>query len=177
MGEQRPWLRGAGAGACILLLSACGAASASTTPSTPMVTGAVSPAAAATLLATAAPSAAPELSSTTVVSTAAPDGSVTVEMAAGQFMPRTLVARAGEVVFFLNNTSVQGIHTLAIDRAPLEYSSGKVTNTPLAVSEKVRYRQAATFTVEALPAGTYFIWCTIENHAAEGMTGTLTVSP
>ena len=45
------------------------------------------------------------------------------------------------------------------------------------MSEKVRYHQAATFTVAALPAGTYFIWCTIENHAAEGMTGTLTVNP
>jgi uncharacterized cupredoxin-like copper-binding protein len=52
-----------------------------------------------------------------------------------------------------------------------------VTNVPLAASATVRYRQAATFTVEGLQAGTYFIWCTVENHAAEGMSGTLTVNP
>jgi len=119
----------------------------------------------------------PELVSSTAIATVAPGGAVTLEMAGGQFAPRAAVATAGEVVFYLNNTSQQGIHSLAIGRAQLEFRGGRVTNIPLAVSDKVRYHQAATFTVEGLPAGNYVIWCTVENHAAEGMTGTLTVKP
>jgi plastocyanin len=180
MGERRRrWRGGIAATACTLVLSACGAAAASPAPTTSTGTGTVPPSAEATFLATAAASAAPELSSTTVRATSAPDGAVTVEMTGPppHYVPRAVTAKAGEVVFFLDNTSLQGIHTLAIDRAPLVFANDRVTNTPLAVSDKVIYRQAATFTVEGLKAGTYFIWCTIDNHAREGMTGTLTVNP
>jgi plastocyanin len=81
-------------------------------------------------------------------------------------MPDALTAAAGDVVFFLDNAS-PGIHMLAI---------GPNLDTPLAVSSSVRVGHSAVFTVHGLDAGEYAIWCPVDNHAAEGMVGTLTVS-
>jgi uncharacterized cupredoxin-like copper-binding protein len=39
----------------------------------------------------------------------------------------------------------------------------------------VRVNHSAVFTVHGLDAGEYVIWCDVDNHAAEGMVGTLTV--
>src|SRR5437762_10860353 len=178
--EARRWLLGSMvAGSFMLVLSSCSGA----TPSAE----ATSPGGSAPLIETggpgathaaATPAATPEFNSSTVAATSAPDGAVTVEMAGPppHYVPRMVIAKAGDVVIYLDNTS-QGIHTLAIDRVPLHYNGDRVTNVPLVVSDAVRYRSAATFTVEDLPAGTYYIWCTIDNHAAEGMTGTLTLNP
>jgi plastocyanin len=102
-----------------------------------------------------------------VGATAAPAGSILVDLAGPppHFAPNGLSATAGDVLFFLNNIS-QATHTLAI--GPRLY---KV----LAVSRAIKIGDSAVFTVSGLPAGQYVIWCTISNHAAEGMTGTLTV--
>jgi plastocyanin len=80
-------------------------------------------------------------------------------------VPNSVASAAGDLVFFLKNTS-EGIHTLAIGRALYK---------PLATSAIVPKGQAAVFKVYGLRAGAYVIWCTIDDHAAEGMVGTLTL--
>lgn len=105
--------------------------------------------------------------STTVPATAAPAGSTRVQFAGppGRFEPAALTASVGDLVYFLDNTS-PGIHTLAI---------GPALGEILVVSAKVESGDAAVFTAEGLRIGDYVIWCTIGDHAAEGMVGTLTV--
>ena len=76
------------------------------------------------------------------------------------------MAPAGDLVFFLHNKS-KGIHTLAI---------GRELHKPLVASSPVPQGQTAVFTVHGLEAGHYVIWCTIDDHAAEGMVGTLTLN-
>lgn len=107
------------------------------------------------------------LISNTVAATSAPAGSIQVRLAGPppHFEPAALSAKAGDIVFFLNNTSL-GTHTLAI---------GPSRSHALAVSTAVVTGHAATFTVHGIPAGQYVIWCTIDGHADEGMVGTLAV--
>jgi plastocyanin len=126
--------------------------------------------------ATAAP--APEFSSSTERATAAPEGAVIVELAGppGHFEPRMLTAKAGDVVFYLANTS-PGAHSMAIDRVAITFNGDRVANVPLVVSNVVQRQTSAIFAVDGLSAGTYFFWCTVDNHAAEGMTGSMIVTP
>lgn len=114
---------------------------------------------------TALPTAGPR--STTVPATAAPAGSTQVQLAGppGHFEPADLTATAGDIAFFLDNTSA-GTHSLAI---------GPALHESLAESANVLNGRAALFTVQGLQTGAYIIWCTVDNHAAEGMVGTLTV--
>lgn len=116
-------------------------------------------------LSTAPPTAGP--GSTTVPATAAPAGSTRVQLAGppGHFEPADLTATAGDIAFFLDNTS-PGTHSLAI---------GPALHESLAESANVLNGRAALFTVHGLKTGAYIIWCTVDNHAAEGMVGTLTV--
>ncbi len=79
------------------------------------------------------------------------------------FVPADLIAPAGDLVFFLHNKS-KGIHTLAI---------GRELHKPIVSSSSVPQGHAAVFTVHGLRAGDYVIWCTIDDHANEGMVGTL----
>ena len=83
------------------------------------------------------------------------------------YVPKDITAKAGDVVFFLTNES-HGTHTLAI---------GRVAGTPLATSGSVLIGDSAVYEVYGLHSGEYVIWCTIDNHAAEGMVGTLTIEP
>ena len=92
------------------------------------------------------------------------------------YMPAGVSVPAGDVTFFLTNRSV-GVHTFAIGRGQLDFVGEYVRNTPLAASSPVSIGKSVTFTVYGLPAGTYSVWCTISNHAFEGMKGTLTVTP
>ena len=105
--------------------------------------------------------------STTVPATAAPAGAVHVQLAGppSHFEPADLTATAGDVAFFLDNIS-PGVHSMAI---------GPALHESLAVSANVLNGRAAVFTVNGLQAGHYVIWCTVDNHAAEGMVGTLIV--
>lgn len=107
--------------------------------------------------------------STTVPATTAPAGSTQVKLAGPppHFEPADLIASAGDIVFFLENTS-PGFHSLAI---------GSVLRESLAASATISPGQAAAFTVQGVPAGQYIIWRTISDHAALGMVGTLTVGP
>jgi plastocyanin len=109
----------------------------------------------------------PQVTFTTKLASAAPVGAITLEFAGPppHYVPNSLTGTAGDLVFFLKNTS-EGIHTLAI---------GRVLYKPLATSDIVPKGQAAVFKVHGLRAGVYIIWCTIDDHAAEGMVGTLTV--
>jgi plastocyanin len=115
----------------------------------------------------ATPSPSVGLASTNAPATAAPAGAVEVQLAGPppHFEPKNLTAKAGDVTFFLHNTSL-GTHTMAI---------GPVLYRRLVVSASVGSGQASTFTVQGLPSGHYIFWCTIDDHAAEGMVGTLTV--
>ena len=106
--------------------------------------------------------------STTVAATKAPTGAIRIGMIGPppRFRPDKLTVTAGVLVFFLTNTSLH-YHTIAIGPAIL----GNV----LAASDAVQVGRSAVFTVRGLPRGAYAIWCTVDDHAAEGMVGTLTV--
>jgi plastocyanin len=103
-----------------------------------------------------------------VAATTPPPGSIRVEMIGPppRYRPDKLAARPGLVVFFLVNIS-HGVHTLAI---------GPEVGNFVVVSDTVMVGQPEVFTVRHLPPGNYAIWCTIDEHAEEGMVGTLTVS-
>ena len=118
-------------------------------------------------IAPATPSARAGLTSTTTPATAAPAGSLRVGLAGPppHFEPHALTATAGDVDFFLTNSSF-GTHTLAI---------GPALRDRIVGSRQVPSGQTAIFTVHGLRAGEYVIWCTIDNHADLGMVGTLTV--
>jgi plastocyanin len=52
----------------------------------------------------------------------------------------------------------------------------------LAATPHVAANQTVAFTVNGLAPGTYVFWCSVEqpaggNHAANGMLGTLTITP
>lgn len=135
----------------LLLLAACGGTQSAVLSS---------------VQATPAPS--PTANSTTEPATSTPAGAITVDLAGPppHFVPADLMAPAGDLVFFLHNKS-KGIHTLAI---------GRELHKPLVASSPVPQGQAAVFTVHGLQAGHYVIWCTIDDHANEGMVGTLTLN-
>jgi plastocyanin len=93
------------------------------------------------------------------------------------YMPANVTATAAGLTFFVSNTSPAG-HTIAIGRGPITFNASEsVTNPPLALSALVEQGTSATFTVNGLAPGTYVFWCTIGDHAALGMVGTLTVNP
>jgi plastocyanin len=81
------------------------------------------------------------------------------------FVPAQLEASAGDVSFFLKNSS-QGFHTMSI---------GPALRDSLVTSTTIEPGRSAIFSVKGLRPGPYIIWCTISDHAALGMVGTLTV--
>jgi plastocyanin len=86
------------------------------------------------------------------------------------FLPDELTVKAGRTVFFLTNVpgALPVTHNLAI---------GPTLREVLVRSRAVLYRRSAVFTVEDLPAGDYVFWCEVDEHAAMGMVGSLTVTP
>ena len=92
------------------------------------------------------------------------------------YVPAELVVPSGDVVFFVSNTSL-GNHNIAIATGPLEFTNDRVTNVPSVLSGIVLSGHKATFSIEAIPPGSYVFWCTLSDHAAEGMHGTLTFNP
>ena len=147
--------------ATVVLVAGCSAAPSATETVTKSSSAAASP------TSPASPSATPVLDSTTEDAEEAPAGSILVDMTGPppRFEPDALTAAAGDVVFFLDNLS-PGIHNLAI---------GHSLDETLVVSSSVRVNHSAVFTVRGLERGEYVIWCAVDNHAAEGMVGTLTV--
>ena len=67
------------------------------------------------------------------------------------------------LVLSLSNTSLAA-HNIAI--------GAKVNGSIFALSDNVEVGNTAVFTVRGLTPGTYAYWCTIDNHAADGMIGT-----
>ena len=159
-----------------MILAACTGSPPLVGPTDP--NGAVPAAPTRTSEAPATATPAPEFRSSTESATAAPEGAVIVELAGppGHFEPRMVTAKAGDVIFYLANTS-PGDHSMAIDRVAITFNGDRVANVPLVVSNVVQRQTSAIFAVDGLPAGTYFFWCTVDSHAAEGMTGSLIVTP
>jgi plastocyanin len=92
------------------------------------------------------------------------------------YQPNNLTAKAGTVVFFLENVPAvfaSPNHNMQI--------GGSVGDT-LAGSTDVKAHGNVTFTVRGLTPGTYIYWCSIvapdgNTHANRGMVGTLTITP
>ncbi len=116
----------------------------------------------------------PVLASTTEMTTEQPAGSILVEMTGPppRYVPTKLSAPAGDVVFFLKNTS-----PARDEHAKHDLAIGPDRDHPLAVSDLLDGGRSAVFTVHGLDAGTYVIWCTFPGHAGLGQVGTLTITP
>lgn len=136
-----------------------------------------SPALTATAPPTGAPAAKPmpTLSSTTEDATVAPSGAISLKLtedAGPRFQPDQATSKAGNVVIFLENV-------LNVDAGPFDHNMaiGPKLRVPLAASQVIRSERSAVFTVEGLTPGTYTFWCQVQDHAAKGMVGTLTITP
>lgn len=156
-----------------LMVGGCNGAAPGSVEPTPTLTVApslvpsASPVPTPTVVPTVAPTP-PAVTSTTVAASSAPKGAISVAFLGPppHYGPATITANAGDLVFSLSNSSLAG-HTIAI--------GPKVSGSILTVSNLVEVGHTAVFTVHGLTPGTYAYWCTIDGHAAEGMTGTLTV--
>jgi plastocyanin len=85
------------------------------------------------------------------------------------FEPSRTLVRAGKLTMQLINEG-EDPHSMAIQRiGPGETPEGPVTEIPPTAS-----KQQQTGSVEVQP-GRYRMWCTLYNHAAEGMEFDLTV--
>ena len=89
-------------------------------------------------------------------------------MYALEYHPGTITAPAGTLVIFLVNPADKslGSHSMAI---------GTRVGQVIASSGVVPLGSSAIFTVNGLPPGHYTLWCTVDDHAAEGMVGDLTI--
>ncbi len=169
--------------ACVTLALGAGACSSpspasDTAGSTPAATtsmAAPSTEAAASPTQPPKPTPIPTLPTTSEDATEAPSGAISIQMkleSGPRFTPDQVTATAGTVVFFLQNMRpslfMAQEHNLAIGT-----EIGKV----LARSPFVRVDKAAVLTVEGMKPGTYTFWCEVGVHAAEGMVGTLTITP
>ena len=155
--------------AVTIAVGGCGSAGATTSTTSTVAT---SP--------TAAPTAIPTLASTTEQASQAPTGSIPIKMALPnaepRFEPDSVTAKAGTVVFFLEN--VPG----AIGSPDHNMRIGPAVGQVLAATPNVRAKGTVTFTVSDLAPGTYLYWCSVvgldgNSHAYNGMVGTLTVTP
>ena len=171
---QRRFVRSAVA-VCAMSLASCGGVATPTTPATGTAPTVTAPTVTAepTL---AAPT--PGFPATTEPAATAREGAVAVEMAGPppHFLPGNVTIRAGDGTFFFTNTSLAA-HNMAIDSARLVISSERVRNAPLVLSGIVPVGKSATFAVDGLVPGDYYIWCTLSDHAFLGMIGRLTVTP
>ncbi len=97
---------------------------------------------------------------------AQPAGSIKVTMTEYKFDPGNINAPAGKVVFYLVNAGTMS-HDLVI---------AKGDGTVVTRSELVSAGDQSVFSVDAITAGTYKIYCDQPGHEAEGMLGTLTIT-
>jgi plastocyanin len=159
--------------AVTLAVGGCGAAGATTSTTSTVAT---SPTAAST----AAPTAIPTLMSTTEKASEGLAGAIPIRMTATnakpRFEPDNVTARAGTVVFFLENIPAAFLdphHNMHI---------GPAIGQELARTPGIRANEKVTFTVKDLTPGTYVFWCSVVgldnfDHAHYGMVGTLTITP
>ena len=91
------------------------------------------------------------------------------------YQPNNLTAKAGTVVFFLQNVP-------AVFAAPdHNMMIGPSVGTTLAGSTDVKRSRDVIFTVKGLTPGSYVFWCSIvapdgNTHATHGMMGSLTIT-
>jgi len=174
-------------------LGGCGQAATSTSSSSPTATestaaaspNALSPSpSAATPVPTPEATPLPTLASTSKVATTAPNGAIPVVMTAvgdsehskPVYQPDQLTAKAGTVIFFLQNVPPSWAspdHNMWI---------GPSIGQALAGSADVNRNESVIFTVNGVTPGTYAFWCSIlapsgATHASFGMVGTLTITP
>jgi plastocyanin len=177
--------------ALALAIEGCGAAATSSSTSSPTTTppsalpspSAVSPSPSVATSAPPAPTPVPTLTSTSRVATKAPKGAIPVVLTAIDpdhglpvYQPDKLTAKAGTVVFFLQNVPPpwgSPDHNMWI---------GPSIGVPLAGSTDLKPKTNVIFTVNDLTPGSYMFWCTIaapdgNTHASYGMVGTLTITP
>ncbi len=95
-----------------------------------------------------------------------PAGSIKVTMTEYKFVPKTITATSGKVVFYLANDGTM-VHDMVITD-----SSGKM----VAKSDMVSVGDRSVFTVDHLAPGSYGIYCDLPGHREAGMLGTLQVS-
>jgi plastocyanin len=177
----------------VLALGIEGCGTAATSPSTATSTSTVASSSAvsaspseavqsATPISTATPL--PALASTSVVASDAPKGAIPVVMTAvgdsehGKpvYQPDKITAKAGTVVFFLQNVPPAGCscdHNMMI---------GPSVGRSFAGSMDVNRNENVIFTVNDLTPGAYPFWCSIvapngTTHASSGMVGELTITP
>lgn len=132
---------------------------------------------------TPGPTPAATLASTVERASQAPAGAVPIKMtvdsstARPHFEPDRITAKAGTVVFFLENitgTLGPSDHNMLI---------GPAIGQELARTPTIRANETATFAVKDLTPGSYVFWCSVKDahdpidHASEGMVGTLTITP
>lgn len=95
-----------------------------------------------------------------------PAGSTKVVMTEFRFVPETITAPSGKVVFFLVNSGTTS-HNLIIRDS---------SNKRVKGSELVSAGDSNVFTVDSIAAGNYTIYCDQQGHEAAGMKGTLTIT-
>jgi plastocyanin len=95
-----------------------------------------------------------------------PPGSIKVTMNEFAFNPNTVQHKAGTVTLFLVNSGSLEHDMVVTD------STGK----EIAKSSLVKAGQAAVLDVPNLTTGTYQFYCSVDDHKANGMTGTLNVT-
>jgi plastocyanin len=94
------------------------------------------------------------------------------------FNPAAITVAAGDVTFVLNNTTAASHNMIIGPEAPTCTATACTFGPVTAAGPSVPTGSSPTpFTVEGLAAGTYSYWCSIQDHAALGMIGTLTVTP
>jgi plastocyanin len=173
------------AGLAMMILAAC-SATAPTATSSP--TQSPTPTTAPTPTATAAPTPSPSPEPTEAAPTPSPTSADIAVYMSGSlagtaeqlfFNPATITVPTGDITFVLNNTTVGLSHNMIIGPdAPACTASGCTFGPVTAAGPAVAAGGAPrSFTVEGLAAGTYSYWCSIKDHAALGMIGTLTVTP
>lgn len=133
-----------------------------------------------------------KLTATADVATKAPAGSILMVMTlaggAPRFEPDQVSVKAGTAVFFMKNVPGKEApdHNMQIGPADTKFfADGSVrADQVLASTPHVVANQAMTFTVSNLQPGTYRFWCSVDEgggggttHAADGMIGTLVVTP
>lgn len=148
------------------------ASMAETARPTATVIASPTPAPAPTIPPTATPL--PTLATTFEPAESAPPEAIAVQLGtccALRFVPNILTAEAGTVALFLTNFPNEQYpysHDIRI---------GKVQGQAIAVSPVLKNGETGLLTIDDLPAGDYVFWCVVNAHDAQGMVGTLTVTP
>jgi plastocyanin len=170
----------------VLVLAGCsGTAPATTIPPTqsPTPTATVAPTPTATAASTLSPSSQPTEAAPTPSPTSAGIAVYFGGIAGANgiqlfFNPSAITVPAGDATFVLNNPTAASHNMIIGPEAPTCTATACTFGPVTAAGPSVPAGSApVSFTVDSLAAGTYSYWCSIQDHAALDMIGTLTVTP